>query len=542
MPNSLSGVDLSVFERLLTDISARFIAAAPANVDAEITGALRVLVEFLGLDRSTLFQWSADGRSLESTHSWVVDGCAPLPVVIVRETLPYSLRKVLEGHPFWFANLDELPSEAAADRAFFEKHGPRSNLSFPLLVGGSPVGGLAFGMLRRDREWPEALRDRLAVVAHVFANALERKRSDLALQAAYAEVTQLTERLELDNEYLRQGLAIGTGDDKIVAQSAEMKAVLREASRVAVTDSTVLLSGETGTGKELLAEAVHQGSKRKDRLLVRVNCAALPGPLIESELFGREKGAYTGALTRESGRFELADGGTLFLDDVGELPIELQGKLLRVLENGTFERLGSSRTIKVSVRLVAATNRDLAQAVRENRFREDLFYRLNVFPIQIPPLRDRRDDIPPLVWAFIKHFGRHLGKVIESVPRRSMYALCDYAWPGNVRELRNVIERSMILTDGPTLRVDLPDDRHVEPLAEGTPTLEEVERRHIVDVLERTGWRISGARGAARVLAVKPTTLEYRMKKLGIERRHLARLCQGSGAVRRSFAKAETGN
>ncbi len=236
-----------------------------------------------------------------------------------------------------------------------------------------------------------------------------------------------------------------------------MKAVLREVRRVAATDSTVLLTGETGTGKELLAEAVHRGSKRKDRLLVRVNCAALPGPLIESELFGREKGAYTGALSRESGRFEIADGGTLFLDEVGELPIELQAKLLRVLENGTFERLGSSRTMKVDVRLIAASNRDLGQAVRENRFRQDLFFRLQVFPIQIPPLRDRREDIPPLVWAFIKEFGRQLGKVIENVPRHSMEALRAYSWPGNVRELRNVIERSMILTDGPTLRVALPD-------------------------------------------------------------------------------------
>ena len=398
---------------------------------------------------------------------------------------------------------------------------PESNLSFPLVVGGSAVGGLAFGTIRREREWPEALKDRLAVVAHVFANALERKRSDLALQHAYAEVTQLKERLELDNQYLRQELAIDAGDDGIVAQSAAMKAVLREVRRVAATDSTVLLSGETGTGKELLAEAVHQASKRKDRLLVRVNCAALPGPLIESELFGREKGAYTGALTRESGRFEVADGGTLFLDEVGELPIELQAKLLRVLENGTFERLGSSRTIKVNVRLVAATNRDLGQAVRENRFRQDLFYRLNVFPIQIPPLRDRRDDIPPLVWSFIKEFGRHLGKVIENVPRHSMEALRNYSWPGNVRELRNVIERSMILTDGPTLRVALPDGMEAAQVLEPARTLEDVERRHILDVLGQTGWRISGASGAARILDVKPTTLEYRMKKLGIERKHL---------------------
>jgi transcriptional regulator with GAF, ATPase, and Fis domain len=247
----------------------------------------------------------------------------------------------------------------------------------------------------------------------------------------------------------------------------------------------------------------------------------LPGPLIESELFGREKGAYTGALSREAGRFGVADGGTLFLDEVSELPLESQAKLLRVLESGTFERLGSSRTEKVNVRLVAASNRDLAEAVREQRFRQDLFFRLQVFPIHIPPLRDRREDIPPLVWAFITEFGRQLGKIIENVPRRSMAALQNYFWPGNVRELRNVIERSMILTDGPTLRVALPDRLAGGPVLELALTLEDVERRHILDVLGQTGWRVSGKSGAARVLAVKPTTLEYRMKKLGITRNRL---------------------
>jgi formate hydrogenlyase transcriptional activator len=522
MQNSASGLDLSAFERVLTDISARFITASPANVDAEITGALRTLVEFLGVDRSTLLQWSAEGQNLENSHQWVVAGCEPVPPFIPQQVLPYLLGKALEGKPVFYSSLEELPLEAAADREFLEKHGPKSNLSFPLAAGGSVIGVLAFGTLRRERKWPDVLKERLSVVAHIFANALERKRSDLALQSAYAEVTQLKDRLELDNQYLRQELATDAGDDRIVTQSAAMKAVLSEVRRVAATDSTVLLTGETGTGKELIAEAVHQASKRKDRLLVRVNCAALPGPLIESELFGREKGAYTGAMTRESGRFEVADGGTLFLDEVGELPLELQAKLLRVLENGTFERLGSSRTVKVDVRVVAATNRDLGQAMRENRFRQDLFFRLQVFPIQIPPLRDRREDIPPLVWAFIKEFGRQLGKVIESVPRQSMEALRNYAWPGNIRELRNVIERSMILTDGATLRVVLPDGVGATQPLEPTMTMEEVERRHILDVLGQTGWRISGGNGAARVLGVKPTTLEYRMKKLGIERKRLA--------------------
>ena len=227
-------------------------------------------------------------------------------------------------------------------------------------------------------------------------------------------------------------------------------------------------------------------------------------------------------MSREIGRFEVADGGTLLLDEVGELPIELQAKLLRVLEHGTFERLGSSRTVRVNVRLIAASNRDLSQAVRENRFRQDLFFRLQVFPIQIPPLRERRDDIPPLVWAFIKEFGRQLGEVIESVPRRSMEALRSYSWPGNVRELRNVVERSMILTDGATLRVAVPNGAEAAQVHEPALTLEDVERRHILDVLGQTGWRISGGGGAARILAIKPTTLESRMKKLGIERKHLA--------------------
>jgi transcriptional regulator with GAF, ATPase, and Fis domain len=347
MPNFLSPDDQSAFERLVADISTRFVSATPVNVDAVITGALRTLVEFLHVERSTLFQWSADGRNLENTHHWVVEGCQPVPPVIADEAFPYFFQKVLDGQPFSWSRLGELPPEAAVDRALMEIHGPKSNLSLPLVAGGSVVGSLSFGTLQHEREWPDLLKERLSVVADVFTNALERKRSDLALQHAYAEVTELKSRLEIDNEYLRQELALDTGNDTIVAQSSVMKAVLREVRQVAATDSTVLLHGETGTGKELLAEALHQGSKRKNRLLVRVNCAALPGPLLESELFGREKGAYTGAMSREIGRFGLADGGTLFLDEISELPLESQAKLLRVLESGTFERLGSSRTEKL---------------------------------------------------------------------------------------------------------------------------------------------------------------------------------------------------
>ena len=257
-------------------------------------------------------------------------------------------------------------------------------------------------------------------------------------------------------------------------------------------------------------------SSRKNRQMITVNCAALPSTLIESEMFGREKGAFTGALSRQIGRFELADGSTIFLDEIGDLPIELQAKLLRVLHEGEFERLGSTKTLSVDVRVIAATNHDLEQAVREGSFRKDLYYRLNVFPITIPPLRERKDDIPLLVWAFVKEFGKSMGKSIEQIPKKTIDMLQSYSWPGNGRELRNVIERAMILNSGQTFHIDRIRSEDLE--AEQPVRLEEVERRHIVDMLERTGWRVSGKKGAAEILGLKPTTLEARMKKLGIER------------------------
>ena len=292
--------------------------------------------------------------------------------------------------------------------------------------------------------------------------------------------------------------------------------VLRKAEQVADTDSTVLLLGETGTGKELVARTIHEHSRRAARPMVKVNCAAIPASLVESELFGREKGAYTGALTREIGRFELADNSTIFLDEVGELPLELQAKLLRVLQEGEFERLGSSKTLRVNVRVIAATSRNLTTAVKEGKFRADLFYRINVFPIMLPPLRERREDIPGLVWHFIRELGNRMGRNVETVRASTMKAFQNYSWPGNVRELRNVIERSLILSPGPELRAELPSSSEVE-LCAGT-TLEEVECAHIRRVLERTRWRIRGADGAAAILGLKPTTLESRLKKLGISR------------------------
>jgi formate hydrogenlyase transcriptional activator len=337
---------------------------------------------------------------------------------------------------------------------------------------------------------------------------------------AYEQIAALKARLEEENVYLQEEVRTEAAFGDVVGQSPAVLGVLASVRKVAKTDSTVLVTGETGTGKELIVRAIHDLSRRKDKLLVKVNCAALPAGVIESELFGHEKGAFTGALTRKVGRFELANRGTLFLDEVGDLPLELQAKLLRVLQEGEFERVGGTQTLKVDVRLIAATNRDLERAVSEERFRADLYYRLNVFPIVIPPLRKRLPDVPRLARHFAMLYASKMGKNVGPLNADVLERLTAYTWPGNVRELQNVIERAVILS--PNGRFDLGD--FVAAPAGGSPTrqarnLEDVERQHIVAVLEETGWRVSGERGAARILGLKRTTLEARMKKLGILRR-----------------------
>lgn len=351
----------------------------------------------------------------------------------------------------------------------------------------------------------------------VVDDVTERKRMEEQLQSRLEEIEELKSRLEQENVSLREEVTLLSTHDEIVARSPAMQEVLLRVQQVAGTDSTVLITGETGTGKELVARAIHKLSARKARPLVTVNCASLPPTLMESELFGREKGAYTGAMSRMAGRFEVADGATLFLDEIGELPAELQAKLLRVLEEGRFERLGSTKSVHVDVRILAATNRDLAQMVQTGKFRRDLFYRLNVFPIAIPPLRERPEDIAQLVWAFVHQFEKRMGKNIHRILKRSLDALERNPWPGNVRELRNVIEHAMIMSTGSTLAVSLPAI-HGQNVSTDIFNLQEIERRHILRVLDLAGWRIAGKRGAAEMLGLKPTTLEARLKKLDIRR------------------------
>ncbi|MGR8952371.1 MAG: sigma 54-interacting transcriptional regulator [Gammaproteobacteria bacterium] len=348
----------------------------------------------------------------------------------------------------------------------------------------------------------------------------ERKQAEDSLRQAMEEIRTLKDRFQQENVYLRREMEGHQGLSSIVSRSAVMQHTLRQVEQVASTPASVLITGETGTGKELLATAIHELSSRRDRTMIRVNCAAIPAALIESELFGREKGAYTGALARQAGRFELANGSTLFLDEIGELPLEAQAKLLRALQEKEIERLGNPRPIKVDVRVVAATNRDLLKEVAAGRFREDLFYRLNVFPIHLPPLRERREDLPQLVESFVQEFAETMGKPIDSIAKASLKALFDYGWPGNIRELRNVIERAVILARGPSLRIELPSISSVSASSRepGLAPLTDVERDHILRVLETTGWRIRGSAGAAEILGLKPSTLESRMAKLGIRR------------------------
>jgi formate hydrogenlyase transcriptional activator len=765
-------------DTLLASIAVDFAAVASAQVDRAIEEAQRRIVEALGIDGSSLLQFSEREGELVVTNSWVVPVWQKKPRLAGKTDASWSLQKVLRGEVLCLSSLDELPLEAANDAKSFRAMGLKSSLMFPLSAQGKVVGILALDTCREQRQWPAELVRRLRLAAQIFGNVLARKRAEeaeqrtetrygellasmgamlwradpLTLQTTFvsreaetilgyplerwareprlfvnrihpedrdqvmvlsakaarekrmhdfdcrliaaggqivrlrnivdvvvendetkelvavavditeqkqteeqrrrsdlladvvlsslrdevvtldqtgvivtaneawfkfarengaslaaispgvnylevcrrarvsgdpmagpvlegieavlrgsceqlsmeypcesptsaqwflmrvtpfrsagggvvithhdatelkksenslimalAEVEQLKEKIHEENAYLRQKVKVLHGHKRVVGQSASIQRALTQVEQVAVTDSTVLLLGETGTGKELLATSIHELSARGNRTMVSVNCAAMPAALVESELFGREKGAFTGSLSRQIGRFELADGSTLFLDEVGELPLETQAKLLRVIQEKQIERLGNPRPIAVDARVIAATNHDLEKAVREGKFREDLYYRLNVFPITVPPLRERREDIPLLVWAFVDEFAKTFNKNIESIERENMDALQRYSWPGNIRELRNIVERAMIISTGPKLRIHL-SAAAAPARDEGSSKLVDLEREHILSALRESGWRVRGANGTAAKLGLKPTTLEARMAKLGVNR------------------------
>jgi formate hydrogenlyase transcriptional activator len=504
------------FERMLSELSAEFVHIPGCRVDQEIEKGLRLLVKSLDVDRCSLAQFSDDKKTLPVTHTFSIPGVTLLSSYFLDREIPWFTKRVRNGEIVAVSNIDELPPAAAIDRIFLKKHDTKSNLVIPLNVGDSQLGILGLATVRFGRTWPEDLIQRLKLVGEVFANALMRQRHELELSKAFNRIKELKDQLQAENIYLKQEIAKDTRFEEIIGHSPGVKFALRQVEKVADTDSTALLLGETGTGKELLAKAIHRLSKRSNRTMVKVNCAAIPSTLIESELFGREKGAYTGASTTQIGRFEVANGSTLFLDEIGDLPLETQAKLLRALQEKQFERLGSTKTISVDVRIIAATNQDLLELVRKGRFREDLYYRLNVFPIHVPPLRERLEDIPSLVEVMVKEFGESMGKSIKHISLKSMNSMIQYRWPGNIRELRNIIERAMIMSTGPTLQVELPQ---VGSMLESVDMkLDSVVRKHIINVLEKTDWRVSGNQGAAQVLGLPATTLESKMKKLGIKR------------------------
>jgi formate hydrogenlyase transcriptional activator len=475
-----------------------------------ISGSLRPLMQ---ADAVSVALPDAPGEPLRVQALDFPDGRGMIHEDILISTSDDSpaARVIESGEPagFLYTGAEAIDPLAAAE-------GVQSICHVPLISRERTLGLLSLARLA-PTPFTEKDLDFLKLVANQVAIAVENA-------LAYHEIAELKDRLSEEKVYLEDEIRSELNFDEIVGRSASLRAVLQEIETVAPTDSTVLIYGETGTGKELIARAIHNLSSRSKNSFVKLNCAAIPTGLLESEMFGHEKGAFTGAVAQRIGRFELAHHGTVFLDEIGEIPLELQPKLLRVLQEREFERLGSSRTMRTDARLIAATNRDLAEMVEDQSFRADLFYRLNVFPVHVPSLRERPDDIPLLVRHFVQQFARKMGKAVDTIPTETMNVLTRYHWPGNIRELQNLLERAMILSTGPVLKVPLNDLQQAPApaVSRSTGTLEDAERRHILEALDAANWVIAGPKGAAAALGLKRSTLQARMEKLGIRRARAA--------------------
>ena len=505
------------FERVISELSTKFITLPADQIDHEIVRGLKEIVLYTRSASAILYEFSEGSPPrVAKTHKWALPGVPLLSDAEIFENLLWGLQTASSGSLLVYPEISKVPEAGAQARILLEGKGFSSAVGLPLTVGGRVVGVLALysaGPALCD------LVPRINVIGQAFGNALSRKYSEEALRLSIAELKALKNRLEVDNLYLQQEIKLEHNFGTFVGASNALKVVLKKIEQVSNSCATVLITGETGTGKELIARAIHEFSPRSQRPLVKVNCGAITPTLIESELFGHEKGAFTGAFARKVGRFEFADKSSIFLDEIAELPLELQSKLLRVLQEGEFERVGSSQTTKVDVRIIVATNQHLPSLVAEKKFREDLYYRLNVFPIHCPPLRERREDIPALVQHFVEVYKLRTGKRIESISSKAMAALMEHSWPGNVRELQNVIERATLLASGTRLEFD---DCFCMPAlpASNSPLrgLHEEESEYITKVLRLTGWKVSGEKGAAKILRINPKTLESKMRKLGIRR------------------------
>src|SRR5215471_16268476 len=522
----LSEATVTGIDRLIAEISSKLLVVESDGVVPAIEEALSKIGQVFDLDRCTLLGVAGRDAPPETVCHWLRPSAAS--VDLDADVVP--LRLLIDG---WHDNREELVVERVPDdlpvdvlAALSDEAVSRLTLRSAVIVRLVVPGldglwscALLAGVMNGPRRWAEPIVDRLRVVAGVVASALARRRVEQGLHDSHVEIARLRSRLgdRPDASVLTPRTSI-VGFEDIVGNSSALRTALGLLQEVAETDSTALLLGETGTGKELFARALHARSSRRQFPIVCVNCAALPPTLIESELFGHERGAFTDAVTQRQGRFELAHRGTLFLDEIGDLPLELQAKLLRVLQEGEFERLGTSRTRKVDVRIVAATHRDLTRSVSDGEFREDLYYRLNVFPIRLPPLRERREDIPALVWATIHRRQHAMHRSITRVPPEVMETLQRQAWPGNIRQLENVVERALIHSTGDTL-VLVPGELEDLPSSpEDTTSLASIERAHIERILRECGGRINGPGNTAERLGLHPNTLRFRMKKLGIMR------------------------
>ena len=507
------------YQAMLAQISSNLIAASSNDIDDKVGRCLGLIAATFDLDVVSIW-WATDKeKHVLASHTWERGDSNGQHVEIIRSDVPWIYKQLSECKPVIIDDVDKMPVEATRDRELLRARGRKSALMVPLRADKLLDGSCAFATVRHKRSWTEATVAELTLAAENLGVALARLR-------AMEEIEKLKEKLQEENLYLRDKIKLAHGFDEIIGEDTRLKRCLMAVEKVAPTSVPVLILGETGTGKELIARAIHKLSPRRDKPMVSVNCPALPSELIESELFGHEAGAFTGAQSRRRGRFELADSGTLFLDEIGDLPLELQSKLLRVLQTGDYERLGGTETLHCDVRVLAATNRDVKKSVENGEFRSDLYYRISSFPIELPALRERKEDIPLLAEHFVQKHAKRLGRTVDAISARMLRALATYEWPGNIRELESTIERALItMSDGSVLELpdSLPWAQDLGGDARTTTTtysggLVAVDRAYIIKILEQTDWKISGPDGAATLLGMPPSTLRSKMQRLGITR------------------------
>jgi len=503
----ISTVTRSVHQSInLQEVLENAVDSMSKNID-KVQRVAIYLVE--GVEADSTSSPQAVIRAYRGYPDWFIERAGRIPY-----PKGFTWNTIIEGKSIYCADVDQDTAIGPAGR----ETGIKSYLSTPIFFEGKTVGTLNITSLQKNTFNEDEIK-LLEIVAQQIEAAINNAKQAEALRKALLEVEQLKNRLQAENVYLQEEIKTEYNFEEIIGESASLKNLFRNVEKVAFTDTTVLIQGETGTGKELIARAIHNLSTRKDRPLVKVNCGAISAGLVESELFGHEKGAFTGAMQQRTGRFELADGGTIFLDEVAELSSDAQVKLLRVLQEGEFERVGNSKPIRVDVRIIVATNRNLKETVKAGSFRPDLFYRLSVLPLEVPSLRERESDIPILANFFLTKFAKKFGKHVDGISNHTMDRLMAYTWPGNIRELQNVIERAVVLSLGPIIHID-ESTFELDEVVESSDSerLEEVERSHIIRALEKTNWVIEGKRGAASALGLNPATLRFRMKKLEIKR------------------------